>query len=709
LKRIALIALGVCLALAVVLTIAVTVTLPNMKQIRAAAEAPRTTTIFDANDRKLFSVVKEERIEVPLARISPHLIHAVIAVEDERFYKHFGFDSARIIGAALVDLKSGSRSQGASTITQQLARQMFLDTRKTWWRKWRELALAMRIEHELTKDKILELYLNTIYFGSGYYGAEAASRGYFGKSANDVSVAEAALLAGLIQAPSAYSPRTHPDRAKTRRAVVLSRMVEVGDLNAEDAKKLREAPIRLHAPVAADAFGQYFKSYVVRLLTQRFGEDRVFDEGLRVYTTLDPDVQRDAERVVAEGLKKIEQRRGYQHPRFGAPAKAEKPGAAPDAGTGYLQGALVAIDPVTGAVRALVGGRDYTQSAFDRATQAKRQAGSAFKPFVYAAAIERGFTPATLLTDLTSATVPGTEWIPDEAHDSTTETMTLQVALRSSSNRAAVRLLSEVGLPNAIGYVKRFGFESPPAVPSLVLGTADVSVLSMAVGYAPFANGGQRPEPVAIRRVESAEGELLYQDASRATQVISSETAFIMAQILADTINSGTGYRVRQEGFTLPAGGKTGTTDDYHDAWFVGFTTSLVTAVWVGFDQPQRIVVNGFGGDLAAPIWATFMRAAMPKVQAQLARAKDVRPKWTPQPAGVVSANICRISGKLAAEGCAHVLVTDSSGETTEKSMVTTEYFRRGTEPKDVCTMHDEPDSDDGFGLWRGLKRIFGK
>jgi penicillin-binding protein 1A len=242
-----------------------------------------------------------------------------------------------------------------------------------------------------------------------------------------------------------------------------------------------------------------------------------------------------------------------------------------------------------------------------------------------------------------------------------------------------------------------------------VLGTADVSVLSMAVGYAPFANGGQRPEPVAIRRVESAEGELLYQDASRATQVISSETAFIMAQILADTINSGTGYRVRQEGFTLPAGGKTGTTDDYHDAWFVGFTTSLVTAVWVGFDQPQRIVVNGFGGDLAAPIWATFMRAAMPKVQAQLARAKDVRPKWTPQPAGVVSANICRISGKLAAEGCAHVLVTDSSGETTEKSMVTTEYFRRGTEPKDVCTMHDEPDSDDGFGLWRGLKRIFGK
>ena len=698
-------------ALGIVLAISVSVSLPDAGEIRQAAEADHVTTIFDAYDRPLLTVEKEERIDVPLGAVSPDLVHAVIAVEDERFYSHPGFDTARIVGAALADLRHGARSQGASTITQQLARKMFLDDRKTWWRKGRELALALRIEHELTKDRILELYLNTVYFGHGYYGVEAASRGYFGASARALSLDQAALLAGLIQAPSAYNPQVHPERAKARRTVVLSRMVEAGYLQPGDAKRVDAAPIRLHRPAPPDAFAQYFKSYIVHVLVDRFGEDRVFDNGLRVFTTIDPGVQRDAERLLDDGLDRIERRPGYRHPRYAdAGVKRAAGGPAGDA-TPYLQGALVALDPADGAIRALVGGRDFNESSFDRATQARRQAGSAFKPFVYAAALESGYTPATLLTDLDTSTAPGTGWMPEEAHESTADTMTLQVALRSSSNRAAVRLLSDVGLPRAVDYVRRFGFQSAPAVPSLVLGTADVSVLSMATGYAAFANRGRMPPPMAVRRVESRTGELLFQDVSTSKPVISEQTAFIMAQMLADTIDTGTGYRVRQEGFSLPAGGKTGTTDDFHDAWFIGFTPSLVTAVWVGLDQPDTIVANGFGGDLAAPIWARFMRAAAPRLATGRDHAADRRPRWIPQPPGVTAAQVCRISGQLAGPGCSHVEVTDENGETTEKSMVATEYFRVGTAPTEVCTLHAESAFrlDPALSVWRGLKRIFGR
>ncbi len=706
-RRMAVVVASAVAAVGLALTIGVALSLPDPREIRAAAEADHVTTIFDAYDRPMLTVEKEERIEVPLEKISPNLIHAVIAVEDGRFYSHPGFDAGRILAAAWADVREGARSQGASTITQQLARKMFLDDQKTWWRKWRELVLAVRIEHEFSKDRILELYLNTVYFGHGYYGAEAASRGYFGKPASGVTLGEAALLAGLIQAPSAYAPQAHPDRAKARRAVVLSRMVDEGYLTPADARRLAAAPLRLHQPPPPDGFAQYFKAYVVRQLVQRFGEDRVFDEGLRVFTTLDPGVQHDAERAVSSGLSRVERMPGYRHPRFAA-GDQKHPAAAPTGdSTPYLQGALVALDPANGSIRALVGGRDYNQSPFDRATQARRQAGSAFKPFVYAAALEAGYTPASVLTDLDSATAPGTDWMPDEAHESTTSAMTLQVALRTSSNRAAVRLQSELGLSRAEDYVRRFGFESAPAVPSLVLGTADVSVLSMASGYAAFANAGQMPVPVAVRRVESRTGQLLFQDMSLPKPVISPISAFIMAQMLADTVNSGTGYRVRQEGFTLPAGGKTGTTDDFHDAWFIGFTPSLVTAVWVGLDQPEQTVMNGFGSDLAAPIWARFMRTALPKIALQQRQADDGRPRWVPQPAGVVAAQVCRISGQLAAPGCEHVLVTDPDGETSERSMVTTEYFRRGTQPTELCTLHpDEP--HDGFGLWGGIKRLFG-
>jgi membrane carboxypeptidase/penicillin-binding protein len=477
-------------------------------------------------------------------------------------------------------------------------------------------------------------------------------------------------------------------------------MVEAGYLRQEDAERLSRQPIQLHDAPKSDGFARYYKNYVTRLLVQQFGEDRVFDDGLRVYTTLDREAQLEAERAITEGLAKIEQQKGFAHPRYLPSPQRE----ASTQSTPYLQAALVALEPATGHIRALVGGRDVDQSPFDRATQGKRQAGSAFKPFVYAAAIESGYTPATVLTDLDVTTDPSSKaWVPDEAHGSTTTSMTLQAALKTSSNRAAVRLLSQLGMGQAMTFVKRMGFDSIPAVPSMVLGTGEVSVLTMTTAYAAFANGGRVPSPVAIRRVESRSGDVLYQDRSIPQAAISEVTAFIMAQMLADVVNSGTGYRVRQEGFTWPAGGKTGTTDDFKDVWFAGFTPALAATVWLGFDQPQRIARNGFAGDLAAPIWGRFMKAAvqqrgagrLPKPSAVVKAGLSTSPKpregpWIPQPGGVTTAKICRITGLLASPGCSHVAVPDRDGFLTEKSMVTSVFFRRGTEPMDYCALHED-------------------
>ncbi len=342
----------------------------------------------------------------------------------------------------------------------------------------------------------------------------------------------------------------------------------------------------------------------------------------------------------------------------------------------YLQGALVAIDPASGEVRALVGGRNFGESQFDRAIQARRQAGSAFKPFVFAAALESGASPATVLTDLDDAVmVPEGAWRPADGHSSL-ESMTMRTALRISSNRAAVQVLKNVGISRAVAYASRMGLETP-AVPSLVLGTGDVTVLSMATAYGTFANGGWVRPPVFIRKVEDRDGKVLYRDDSHPSQAVTEETAFLMANMLADVVNRGTGYRARQAGFRHQAAGKTGTTNDYHDAWFIGFTPALVASVWVGFDDPKTIVPGGYAGDIAAPIWGRFMQQAV---------TKDAG--WIKRPGGIVSAEICRESGLLPGEGCHRAYVVKADGTVTDQSVVGTEFFRRGTEPTDYCTIH---------------------
>ena len=656
---------------------------PSAKDIREMGDLPTATTVLDKDGKPVFTVFKERRIGVSLKQISPNMLHAVLATEDRRFYDHDGLDAWRIGGAFVANLRAGGRTQGGSTITQQLARKSFLRDDKTFRRKLKEAFLAVRIEHTFSKDEILEIYLNKVYFGDGYYGVEAASRGYFGKSASALNVEEAALLAGLIQAPSAYAPTQHTARATARRAIVLDQMADAGFIDAETCARLKKTDIRLVNGFSPDRTAQYFKNHVTRFLVERFGWEAVSEGGLQVYSTIDMRAQLAAEAAITRGLADAEKMRSFKHPRRGDP-RTMKAGEAP----GYLQGALVAIDPANGEVRALVGGRDFSESQFDRAIQAKRQAGSAFKPFVFAAALESGSSPATVLTDLDEAVmVPDGAWRPADGHSSA-ESMTMRTALRVSSNRAAVAVLRNVGIPRAVAYATRVGLNAP-SVPSLVLGSGEVTVLSMTTAYATFANGGWVRPPVFVRRVEDRDGRVLYRHDSHPSQAITEETAFLMAHMLSDVVNRGTGYRARQAGFRYQAAGKTGTTNDYRDAWFIGFTPALVATVWVGFDDPKTIVPGGYAGELAAPIWGRFMQQAI---------TKD--PGWIKRPGTIVSAEICRESGLLPSEGCHRTYVVKADGTVTDQTVVGTEYFRRGTEPDEYCTMHFAPDHHDPRMKW---------
>lgn len=651
--------------------------LPNRDELRGLAEMAQATTIYDAADKPVFTIFKEQRIEVPLDRISPNLVKAVVSVEDQRFYEHSGVDAIRVAAAVVRNVQAGRRAEGGSTITQQLARQSFLSRDKTFRRKLKEVILAAYIESLYTKNEILELYLNKVYFGDGLYGVEAASRGYFGTPSSDLTVDQAALLAGLIQSPSSYAPTGNLDRAVARRNIVLQTMVSSGAIDARTAERAKAAPVKLvNGLEIKETYGLYFKEQVRRELVERFGWQRVAEGGLKVYTTLEPSLQQAAEQVVERRLAEIEKGRGFPHKRRTELAVV-KEGEMP----AYLQGALVSIDPATGYVRAMVGGRDFNESRFNRATQAKRQSGSAFKPFVFAAALEAGYSPATVITNLNDPilTLEG-DWVPEDEHSSATS-MTLRTALRTSSNRAAVQLLNSVGIAAAVGYAQKLNVGTPPSVPSLALGASEVSLIQLTAAYGAFANGGIVRDPVLIRRVEDADGEVLFKDEQKSRRAVSEATAFLMSSMLADVINAGTAYRARQLGFTLPAAGKTGTTNDYVDAWFVGFTPHVVTGVWIGFDQPQTIVPNGYAGDLAVPLWASFMRTA----------TRGDKPEWFDRPKNVMGANVCRVSGKLPNGGCGSVDVVARDGMVETRSMVYTEYFVKGTQPTSLCPLHPSP------------------
>ena len=474
-------------------------------------------------------------------------------------------------------------------------------------------------------------------------------------------------------------------------------MVASGAIDTATAERAKNTPVKIsNALEIKETFGLYFKEQVRRELVERFGWQRVYQGGLRVYTTIDSELQQAAEKFVEEGLVDIEKRSGFKHARRGAPtdAKPDAKTAAKSDGLGpdYLQAALMAMNPENGHVSVLVGGRDFNESRFNRATQAKRQSGSAFKPFVYAAALEAGYAPATLITGLNDpiATVQG-DWIPEDGHSDAAE-LTMRSALRTSSNRAAVQMLRTVTIPKAVAYAEKLNVGKPPSVPSLALGASDVTLSALTAAYGAFADGGIVRTPVLIRRVEDGEGNVLFQDQGTSHRAISEATAFMMSSMLADVISAGTAYRARQMGFTLPAAGKTGTTNDYNDAWFVGYTPHLVTGVWVGFDRPRTIASGGYAGELAVPIWASFMKRA----------TRGDKPDGFARPGNVVGLNVCRISGKLPANGCNHVQVVNRDGISEDRSLIYTDYFVRGTEPTTECPIHNV-----SFG--ERLAGIFGK
>ena len=641
--------------------------LPDEKALRGVGAMAQATTIYDAYDRPAFTFFKEYRIEVPLSRMSPHLIDAILAVEDQRFFEHGGVDVIRVAGAAWGNVRNGWGTQGGSTITQQVARQSFLSNEKTLRRKLKEIVVASRLESEFNKKQILEWYLNKVYFGDGLYGVEAASLGYFGKHASELDVAEAALLAGLVKAPSSYSPTVSVDRALARRRVALKAMRQAGAIDTATFESADGRELNLQDGLRTqETYGEYFKEEVRKQLTEQFGAERVYEGGLRVYSTIDPDLQRAAEAEVLRAVRGIEARQGRVG-RIGSGDEA-------------LQGALVALDPSTGQVRALVGGRSFDESPFNRATQSRRQAGSAFKPFVYAAALERGYTPATLINGLSAPikTLEG-DWLPDD--HSGGGPMTMRTALRLSSNSAAVGMLIDIGIPTALRTAERFGIESVPGVPSLALGSGEVTLMAMTAAYAAFANAGMRPQPQLIRRVEIADGEVLFSAQPRAERAVSENTAFLMTSMLTDVLNGGTGSQARRFGFTGPAAGKTGTTNGYRDAWFIGYTPRLATGVWIGYDYPRTIAARGYAATVAVPLWGRFMTIAT--------RNEKLTPFQPPR--SVTSVAICRISGKRATEACRHDFVFDSAGNPSERSSVYTEYFVRGTEPVEYCDVHVRP------------------
>jgi len=568
--------------------------LPDISRM-ADYQPASSTRIFARDGTQLASVYRENRVWVPLSRIPTVVREAVIANEDHNFYTHHGVDFGGIARAAIADL-THQQFQGASTITQQLARKLFLNDQISISRKIQEALLAMEIERYYTKDEILERYLNMVYLGSGAYGVDAAAHTYFGRSVEKLNLAQAAILAGVIAAPSDYSPYVNLALAKDRQSHVLDRMVESGFITQAQADAAKVAPLQLSGSRESGVQGYlypYYTTYVIAQLEKLFGKQAVEEGGLQVYTAVDPRMQQEAQDAVAWGVRE---------------AQAE--------GINAHEGALVAIRPSTGEIVAMVGGSKFgLDNQFNRAWQALRQPGSSFKAYVYTAAIDSGL-PANTIIDDSPVGYPmgdGTTWYPKDDDGRFMGPITLRTALAQSRNVVAVKLADRIGLDRVIDYAHRMGVTAPlEANLSLALGSSVVSPLDQASGYETLANQGVHVDPSAIRLVKDSLGNVVLDDQyPQASEVVSAGTAYVVTTMLEDVINHGTGYPNAVIG--RPAAGKTGTTSDFRDAWFVGYTPDLVTAVWFGNDDYSRMN-ESYGGNIPARVWARFMKAALAKI-----------------------------------------------------------------------------------------------
>ena len=561
------------------------------------------TEIFAATGERLMIIGGREA--VPLNRISPYFIKAVIATEDHRFWDHHGLDKLRTVKALLITLFERGRIQGASTITQQLSKNLFFSYRRTYMRKFRELLVALQIETQYSKREILEAYLNQIPFGVGAYGIEQAARSFFGKPALELNLAESALLAGLPKSPTRYNPYRYFERAKKRQQLVLQRMTAVGYTTAEEAEAAFQAELQLTPHFAGKPKSSYFLDLVLNDLEERYGPEVVYHGGLKVSTTLDPQQQAWAIESLQNGLLKLDQLMGIDRSGDADSASALT----------HPQGALVAIECNSGAVKALVGGRDYSETEFNRAVESNRLPGSGFKPFLYYAAFEKlDLTPADVFVDK-AITIPvkgASDWRPQNFGREYEGPMILKQALMKSVNAIAAQLVERVGPDAVIDVARRCGINSDlKPVYSLALGTSGISPLEMASAFGTFATGGVRHEPFWIRRIEDPLGRVLEEQIVRGQRTLDTGVGFQLVDMMRGVLTAGTGRIVRRMGFDLPAAGKTGTTDDFRDAWFTGFTPTLSVSVWVGYDRGISMRdVNGVGitgGRGAAPIWADFM------------------------------------------------------------------------------------------------------
>lgn len=648
-------------------------------------QPPEASHVYARDGSLIADLSPQRRTVVPLERIPARVRDGFIAVEDRRFWSHPGVDLRGVARAVWRDLTSLSFKEGFSTIQMQLARNVFpeqLPRAKKLDRKACEVKLALRMNRELAREEILGLYLNQIYLGDGRYGVEEAARAYFDKSISEVTTAEAALLIGLVQGPVRLNPRKYPDRAIARRDVVLDVMAREGVITAEEAARAKAAPLSLAPPDEASTSAPYVIAAVRQELRQRFGPDADI-RGLRVYTGIDPELQRSAGEALARGIARVEEGAygRYRHPR---PRPGERDGAAE-----YLQGMIVALDPETGAIRALVGGRDFALSQFDRALQARRQPGSAFKPIVYAAALADR-VPVTTRIATTPVAVEGNgngDWLPGDHLPDSVEALPLREALARSSNFAAVRLGQRIGTARVAALGKELGLTTPiPDYPSIFLGAAEIVPAELVAAYAAFGNGGYRVTPHLITRIEDDNGTVLWRAPRERERVLDDGVAYLTLSMLQDVVDHGTGTAARRAGYHGPAAGKTGTTNDAKDAWFIGLTPDLVAGVWLGFDRPKPILPNASGGTLAAPIWGEFIASAY--------RDQGPTGHWSPPPS-LDEIPIDAATGFRATANC-------------PIDEVRTEFFLPGTEPEEYCPLHPENRVIRFLdGIWNRVKRIF--
>jgi len=716
--------------------------LEELKQYRPAAG----TKIYATDDVLVGELKVEKGIFVPVNKIPEQVVNAVIAVEDSRFWRHRGIDYIAIIRAVLKDIISVELKEGGSTITQQLAKVMFLTPEKTFKRKLREAALAIKMEKNLDKREILELYLNKIYFGHGAYGVEMASRIYFGKSVKDITLSEAALLAGLIKAPLVYSPYNDLTKAKERQQIVLSRMEDEGYIKRPEKENALKQPIFLSSVRAGIEANNYFIEYIRRYLEDKYGEELVYRGGLKVYTTLDRNAQLSAVKALQQGLRDLDKRRGWRGPleqRKDIDIKKElkskeliatvvanigdissgvvlkvtekeamiktrgvvgklsiedarwaskvidrrertsrflkdfkltqilRPGDIVKVSIKTIkdhtiqlsleqepevEGAVIVVEPNTGYIKVIVGGYDFIKSEFNRALYAKRQPGSAFKPIIYASAIDKGFTPASIVVDepVTYRGGPEGEWKPENYDHKFYGPTRLREALAYSRNVVTIKLVEAMGVNSVIDFARTLGFQGEmPRDLTISLGSLSVTPLELAFCFNVFASDGMKVKPIAIKYITDSKGRVLESNEPEAQEVISPQTAFLITSMMEDVVKYGTGWRAKALGW--PVAGKTGTTNDYRDAWFVGYTTNLVAAVWVGFDDMRPLGPLETGARAASPIWVAFMKNVV----------TGEPQEFSPPAEGIVSYSIDPATGLLS---------RDDAG--------LKEYFKEGTEPK---------------------------